>query len=44
MGIRGNCFELYKNSFGLYVRKYLFIYRVIHEWNNIDNVIVLLLI
>ena len=40
MGTRGDCFKLYKNSFRLDVRKYLFTCRVIDGWNSLDNVIV----
>ena len=39
MGTRGDCFNLYKNSFKLDVRKYFFSCRVIDVWNILDNVI-----
>ena len=39
MGIRGNCFKLYKNSFRLDIRKYFFTCKVV-VWNSLDNVIV----
>ena len=40
MGTRGNCFELYKNSFRLDVRKYFFTCGVIDEWKSLHNFIV----